>query len=684
MNTWIDALLDKARNFPDKLAFANLDEAGEVDQQLTFAALLERAELLARHLQQHTRPQDRVLLLYAPGLDYVEAFYACMLAGVVAVPLYSPQNERKLELIDAIAADCQAALALSTQLYCERMAERAATRPAGVKQLPWLATDCLREPPAAPWSPPAVGPDDLAYLQYTSGSTSTPKGVMLSHRLTLAHSRELQQLWDTTPDSVLVSWLPHFHDLGQVFSILHPVYLGMRSVLMAPAVFMQRPQRWLQAISDFKASHSAAPDFAYMHCARHVTEADLASLDLSSWRVAVNGAEPVRADSILAFDDRFAVRGATLEMHRPSYGLAEATLVVTAHKSPWGPRIMWFNSEAFSRNEILPCLDTDPKALALVSNGRCADGVEVAIVDPVTRARQGENTLGEIWVSGPAVGLGYWARPQDSSEVFQAAIDGEAQRRYLRTGDLGFLHEGELFIAGRSKDVIIVRGSNHYPQDIELTVERAHPLVREGYTACFSVQENGFDQLIIAAERKRYFADDIDYDEVMRAIQAAVVSRHGIPATEILLLKPGVIAKTTSGKIQRSRCRAEYLEGSLRTVARQRLAPAEPPTAPTAPAPAPAAGALAAPTMQHVIQCSIVNFIKDWVARELKRTPDAAAGESPLSSLGLSSMDMFRLHGDLETFVQKPVPSEWTWEAPSLDALASQLAQHSLCGAPAA
>ncbi len=674
MNTWIEALLDKTRNVPDKLAFASLDETGRIHQQLTFAALMERAQLLARHLQQHTRPQDRVLLLYGPGLDYVEAFYACMLAGVVAVPLYSPQNDRKLELIDSIAADCQAALALSTQPYCERMAARATS---GVGTLPWLATDCLREPPDAPWVPPAAGPDDLAYLQYTSGSTSAPKGVMLSHRVTLSHSAELQHLWDTTPDSVLVSWLPHFHDLGQVFSILHPVYLGMTSILMAPAVFMQRPQLWLRAISDFKASHSAAPDFAYMHCAQHVPEQDLAQLDLSSWRVAVNGAEPVRADSILAFDNRFAACGASLDMHRPSYGLAEATLVVTAHKSPWGPRIIWLDSEAFSRNEIRPCQDTHPKGLALVSNGCSAPGVDVAIVDPATGKRLGENTLGEIWVSGPAIGLGYWGR-QDNAQVFQAAIDGEEPRRYLRTGDLGFVHEKELFIAGRSKDVIIVRGSNHYPQDIEVTVERAHPLIREGYTASFSVQENGFDQLIIAAERKRYYAEETDYEDVVQAIQGAVVARHGIPATEILLLKPGVIAKTTSGKIQRSKCRAEYLEGSLRTVARRRMIAQQPlPAGPqAAPAPPPPAS-----TVQRVLQMSITNFLRDWIERERKLALPPDAGGCPLVSLGLDSLDLFRLHGDLESFVQKPVPSEWVWEAASVDALAMQLASHSLAGA---
>lgn len=675
MNTWIEALLDKTRNVPDKLAFAHLDETGRIHQQLTFAALMERAQLLARHLQQHTRPQDRVLLLYGPGLDYVEAFYACMLAGVVAVPLYSPQNDRKLELIDSIAADCQAALALSTQPHCERMALSAT---AGVKALPWLATDLLREPPAAPWVRPAVGPDDLAYLQYTSGSTSVPKGVMLSHRVTLSHSAQLQHLWDTTPDSVLVSWLPHFHDLGQVFSILQPVYLGMTSILMAPAVFMQRPQLWLRAIGDFKASHSAAPDFAYMHCAQQVPEEDLAPLDLSSWRVAVNGAEPVRADSILAFDNRFAACGASLDMHRPSYGLAEATLVVTAHKSPWGPRIAWFDSEALRRNEIRPCQDTAPQGLALVSNGRSAPGVEVAIVDPATRTRLGENTLGEIWVSGPAIGLGYWGRPQDNAQVFQAAIDGEEPRRYLRTGDLGFLHEEELFIAGRSKDVIIVRGSNHYPQDIEVTVERAHPLIREGYTASFSVQENGLDQLIIAAERKRYFAEKADYEDVVQAIQRAVVARHGIAATEILLLKPGVIAKTTSGKIQRSKCRAEYLEGSLRTVARRRMLAQETP-APrpdAAPAPRPPAS-----TVQHVLQLSITNFVRDWIERERKLALPPSASERPLASLGLDSLGMFRLHGDLESFVQKPVPSEWVWDAASVDALAMQLAQHSLAGA---
>lgn len=677
MNTWIDALKDKATRLPDKLAFASLDEQGHMASQLTYAQLLERATLLARHIQSRCEPADRVLLLYGPGLEYVEAFYACMLAGVVAVPLYSPHNERKFELIQGIADDCVPTLALTTEPYAVRARKSLESASPAMRQLAWLSTDALPDRVGlAPWQPPATQPDDLAYLQYTSGSTSTPKGVMLSHRATLNHCKELAQLWETQEHSLLVSWLPHFHDLGQVFSVLQPVYQGMSSLLMAPASFMQKPLRWLKAISDFKATHSAAPDFAYMHCARSVSAAEIDGLDLSSWKVAVNGAEPVRMDSILAFDDQFAACGATLTMHRPSYGLAEATLVVSAHKSPWGPRIVWFDSQALSHNQIRPCLDTDEHALALVSNGVPAEGVEVAIVQPETRVRQGEDILGEIWIHGPSVGLGYWGRPAQSQQVFGAEmLEDLTHKRYLRTGDLGFFHEGELFIAGRAKDVIIIRGTNHYPQDIELTVEQAHPLIREGYTAAFSVTTDGVEKLIIAAERKRYFQGSVDYGVAMRAIQEAVSRRHGISAGEILVLKPGSISKTTSGKIQRRKCRDEFLSASLQILAQQHMAAAG---VVLAERPKHTPVAQTGNTMQRVVQISVLGWLKDWLEREAQMDPASIEPASSLASHGLSSIDQFRLHTDLESFLQRDVPMEWLWEAQAMDTFAYSVAALSL------
>ncbi len=683
MNTWIDALENRSTTLPDKLAFAYIDCDGKAVAQLSFHDLMRTASELAAHIQVHSKKGDRVLLLYGPGLEYVSAFYACILAGVVAVPLYSPQNERKLELIQSIADNCLPSLALTTAQYAERAARSLDQASPAMRALTWLSTDTLSAAPPTPWQCPDVRPDDLAYLQYTSGSTSTPKGVMLSHRATLNHCMELRQLWDTEEASVLVSWLPHFHDLGQVFSILHPVFQGMTSALLAPATFMQKPLAWLKALTDLKATHSAAPDFAYMHCAQSVSEGDRAMLDLGHWRVAVNGAEPVRADSILAFNDHFAKCGAVLTMHRASYGLAEATLVVTAHRCEQGPRIQWFDGALLSRNRVQPCAESAPAALALVSNGRPVPEVDVAIVEPDIRQRLGEGSLGEIWVSGTSVGLGYWGLEEESQRTFRAKISGQEKgRAYLRTGDLGFMLDGELFVVGRIKDLIIIRGTNHYPQDIELTVERAHPLVRHGYTAAFSVIEQGEERLIIAAERKRYHPDAVDYDAAMRQILAAVSSKHGIAASEILLLKPGSISKTTSGKIQRRKCRDAWLGGELAIVARHQGARASTVQAPVSPPEGamPICPADRQGTMAHVVSASIRTWAVDWLCREQELDRSAIRIGESFASHGVCSADMFKLHCDLEGFLQRNIQAEVLWEAGSIERFSQDVAAECLGG----
>lgn len=677
-NTWIEALTHHAQHRGEKLAFAYIDDKGKVVDHLNFGQLLQQASKLAGHIQSYCSVGERVLLLYPPGLDYVRAFYACMLAGVVAVPLYSPHNRRKLELIQNIAKDCSPSLALTTAKY----AERGATASSEFKTLRWLSTDNIGQLSSHTWLSPELQPDDLAYLQYTSGSTSSPKGVMLSHRVTLNHCTELQQLWDTHTDSVLVSWLPHFHDLGQVFSVLQPVFQGMSSILMSPAVFMQTPHVWLQAITDFGATHSAAPDFAYMHCAQNVSNDNLSTLDLRHWEVAVNGAEPVRNKSILAFHQRFSDYGASLQMHRPSYGLAEATLVVTAHSSSLGPRTVWFDGEKLSRNIVQCCSHENPKALALVSNGYSVPGVAIAVVDPETCQSLGEDMLGEVWVSGGSIGLGYWGKPDEYQPCFAALTRSPTDgRKYLRTGDLGFFHGGELFIAGRAKDLIIIRGSNHYPQDIELTVECCHPLIRGGYTAAFSVTEDGEELLIIAAERKRHFPSDIDYESVLQQIRSAVVSKHGVSANEILILKPGSISKTTSGKIQRKMCRDQWKNSTLKVLASYKQAQSH-----LAPASVVSEKSLdkepvnQATSIQQVVQASVLNRVIDWLCKEHCHERTNIQSMKALASYGVSSMDTFRLHDDLEHFLQCDIRAEYLWEAETIHQLANDIANDYLLG----
>ena len=562
-------LRDRASSAGDAVSHRFLQDGAAETASLTYAELDRRARAAAVVLRQHAAAGDRVLLLYPPGLEFLVGFFGSLYADLIPVPAYPPRPQQIDERVSAIAADARPAVALSTG---ETVSRSAGTITVGGAQgaLPCISVDALPSGAADEWRPAAVDGASIAHLQYTSGSTASPKGVVVTHGNILANLDDMDRGWRHDASSTIVSWLPAFHDMGLVYGLLAPIYAGIPCVLMPPVVFLQRPVRWLQTIHRYRGTHAAAPNFAYDHCARRVKEDDRAALDLSSWRVAVNGAEPVRADTIDRFCAAFAGARFDRRAFAPGFGLAEATLKVTAMQAGEGPRVSSFSGSALERGQAVTAQDGGADARALVACGAPIADTRVAIVDPTTMEPREEGAVGEIWVGGPSVAAGYWQRPVESAQTF-AARTANGDGPFLRTGDLGFMHAGQLYVTGRIKDLVIIRGQNYYPQDIELTVERSGAQARPGAAAAFSIERDGEERLVVAFELERG-VKPADRPAQIDLVRAAIATEHELNASDVVLLRIGAIPKTSSGKIQRRACRSAYLDGTLERLDAERPA----------------------------------------------------------------------------------------------------------------
>jgi amino acid adenylation domain-containing protein/FkbM family methyltransferase/non-ribosomal peptide synthase protein (TIGR01720 family) len=507
-----------------------------------------------------------VLLLYPPGLDYVAAFFGCLYAGAVAVPAYPPRRNRNMLRLESIVKDAQATAALTTTALLNNIAARFDEHP-HIAGLRWLTSDERADGAESLWQRPDISSDTLAFLQYTSGSTSTPKGVMLSHRNLLHNEQLIQRTFQQTEESVIVGWLPLYHDMGLIGNVIQPLFIGAQCVLMSPMTFLQSPVRWLQAITRYKATTSGGPNFAYELCVRKINAEQRASLDLSSWSVAFNGAEPIRHETLEAFSKTFEPCGFRRMAFNPCYGLAEATLLVSGSVNSEQPVLRSLQARALENNRIVDTSSiiesSQPREAdrTIVGCGGALPEVNVLIVDPETLNACPPDRIGEIWVSGPSVARGYWNRPQETAQTFNAFTASTGEGPFLRTGDLGFVRNGQLFVTGRLKDLVIIRGLNYYPQDIELSVERCNPAFRPGCGAAFSVEVAGEERLIVVEEvthRRR-----LDTEALAADICEAVADEHQLQVHAIAFIKPGTIPKTSSGKIQRHACRAAFLDRSL-------------------------------------------------------------------------------------------------------------------------
>ncbi|MBZ4422002.1 non-ribosomal peptide synthetase, partial [Myxococcus sp. RHSTA-1-4] len=663
-----------------------LGESEGEEAALSARELHERAQRIAVALQARGAVGQRVLLLYPPGLDYVAGFFGCLYAGAIAVPAYPPDPvrlERTLPRLRAIIQDAEATVVLTTSGILS-LADFVFEQAPDFRALQWLATDELPAGDERHWRAPDVGPDSLAFLQYTSGSTGTPKGVMLSHANLLHNLGLISHAFQVRDDSVGVIWLPPYHDMGLIGGILTPLFAGFPVALMSPMSFLQRPMRWLEAVSRFRGTVSGGPNFAYELCARRTTPEEIQALDLSAWEVAFTGAEPIRAATLDRFAEVFAPAGFRREAFYPCYGLAEGTLIVTGEEKGRVPRVHLLEDAALSKGRAVRAEPGAAGTRAHVGCGATLQEQRLLVVDPESRVPCAPGHVGEIWVSGQSVARGYWRKPEQSVETFQAVPAGaEDGPKYLRTGDLGLLLEdGQLIVTGRRKDLIILRGRNLYPQDVEAVVERAHKRVRPGGVAAFAMETAGGEALAVVAEVGRELAEAADpsvLEAVADTLRQAIARELEVQPHTLALLPPGSVPKTSSGKIQRFACRAALASGELPVLWRFDAAVSQP-AAPMQPM---QAAPVAAPEAPSAATEELVQALREEVVAVLG--PDAARqdADAPLTLLGMDSLGAADLQGRIEKRLGVRVSAAALLQDLSLKGLAEAIARSGGAGAPA-
>lgn len=558
------ALVDQhALNKREKVAIEFIGQSFGQLSSLTYGELNERATQLARLLMDYEKG-SRAVLLFPPCIEFSVAFLACLKANIIAVPLSLPINRHDEAKLASAIVDCDPTLLLTVKSIAEM--PQCNVLKEGFPQIRWVSVDQYDEVCSnSVLEIPGQNLNDVAFLQYTSGSTGNPKGVEVTHGNITANERMIASAFGTQENDIGVSWLPVYHDMGLIGSLLQSLYIGGTSYLMSPLDFLQRPLRWLQAISDKSANISGGPNFAYDMCVKRVSDEDARKLDLSRWRVAFNGAEPIKASTMRAFTERFSrLSKFSPEAIFPCYGLAEATLLVSGGPRGSGMRTMQVDASALQTHEVRPInISDDPTGSCVVSSGRLAHELNVEIVEVETLKLAAPGRVGEIWIEGPSVARGYWKNPKATAETFGATLAERPNRVFLRTGDLGFINEeNELMVTGRLKDVIIIRGRNHYPQDIERVVEDAHAAVRKGCVAAFVINEN--KGVSVAAEIRSELIDSIDYQAVKSAVRQEITAATGLAVEQITLVPAGKVSKTTSGKIRRKDCHERIVRGTLR------------------------------------------------------------------------------------------------------------------------
>ncbi|MFP6677616.1 MAG: aminotransferase class I/II-fold pyridoxal phosphate-dependent enzyme [Pirellulaceae bacterium] len=538
-----------------------------LELSVTYAELARKAQAIAAELQKAGLSGERVLMLYPAdsSLDFAAGFFGCLFAGCTAVPAFPPRRNRNMGRILAITEDASAAAAF-TVADCFKRIGNMVSEQSSLSKLHWVSTDKVDVEAADTWKDPNLTPEHLAVLQYTSGSTGAPKGVMLSHANLVRNSEYIAHSFNPHNEGVGATWLPLYHDMGLVGGLVFPMFRGLTNVLMSPLAFLSRPVRWFKVITKFGVTVSGGPNFAYDHCSEKIANDELTDIDLSTWDVAFNGAEPVRPNTLKRFAERFAPYGFLANASYPCYGMAETTLLVTGGDNKQTPCIDWFAGDALDAHRVETASSDDFDARQLVSSGRIILDETVLIIDPDTMKRKDPGCIGEIWVQSQCVGQGYWKKPEATEATFGAELADEPEAgKFLRTGDLGFVRDGEFFVTGRLKDLIIVRGVNRYPQDIELTVLESSSRLEPGAQAAFSVDVAGREHLVIVSEVERKRSNQ--WDDVVAAIRRDVTAIHELPPDAVVLVRFGSIPTTSSGKIQRHACREGFLNGDLNVVA---------------------------------------------------------------------------------------------------------------------
>ena len=640
----IDILLERSDNEGEKLAYSFLGDGETQTARLTYQELGEKAKAIAANLQSCCKKGDRALLLYPPGLEFIVAFYGCLLGGIIAVPAYPPRKQGKNSALLSILEDAQPKVILTESSILGNI-----QRKLGDKQKQILATDKIEIEQGNNWVLPQINGETIAFLQYTSGSTGRPKGVIINHENLIHNCEKISTLFEVSTQSKGVIWLPPYHDMGLIGGILEPLYGGFAVSLMSPLNFLQKPIKWLQAISKYRGEISGGPNFAYELCVSKITSQEKETLDLSSWEVAFIGAEPIRVQTLEKFTTAFAGCGFRRETFYPCYGMAEATLFVSGGRKTAPPVIDYLEENS---RKIVGC-------------GQGWLDEKIVIVNPQFLTECEAKEVGEIWVNSASVASGYWNKPEETEQTFKAYLKQHSEP-FLRTGDLGFIKEGELFVTGRLKELIIIRGRNYYPQDIEEIVEKSHPSLQANCSAAFGVEINGEEKLVVVAEVERSQSKNLDVDAAIGSIKKALSEELEIGIYAIQLLRTASIPKTSSGKIKRSACKQGFLEGTLNIVGEWRDEEDTPPTPPLV-----RGGNEELPTEE-----TIKNWLKYRLAKAAKVEIENIDIYQSFDYYGLDSMVAVTITNELAEWLGTELKPTLFWEYPNIEAVAKYLGEN--------
>jgi acyl-CoA synthetase (AMP-forming)/AMP-acid ligase II/acyl carrier protein len=677
VGTLVELLRYRATVQGDRSAYTFLGQNPGAHETWTYAELDERARAVGAWLQARDGRGARVMLLFEEGLDYLAALFGCMYAGALACPCHPPDSnrlQRTLPRLQQIAKDASVRFVLSSSMIQEGAQPHLASIPS-FEQATWLAVDTLDPHLAQGWTDPELQAEDLAYLQYTSGSTSTPKGVMISHHNLIHQLHDFDTGYAHDPDSVMVSWLPATHDLGLVYGRLMPLFIGFRCVFLSPGSFMRRPARWMQAMSEWRGTHSPSPNFGYEVAASKTSPEEVASLDLSCVRVLLNGAEPIRQASEQKFTTLFAAAGLPNTALTHAMGMSEATAkVMTEPIDRYPPKFLHVDAEAYERNEVRILSGPEPGCLTIASCGSTLLDTRCVIADPETFHGLPECHVGELWVHGTTVAQGYWNQPENTAATFHATLqDGDGP--FLRTGDLAFIHEGEIYLAGRLKDVIILRGQNHHPHDLEWAALASHPALRPNCAAAFGQATPEGERLVLVAE---VYPDRLeDPEDVFGAIRGALTDL-GIAPLTLALLEPRALPKTSSGKLQRNLTRTLLAQDALPLLHRWDRPEARP---------SEAASPSWMPNLEEVAPHQRVRLLEDGMMRLaaslLGLDPEDMDPDRPFRELGLDSVTAVELVETVGQQLNQSLSATLLFDHPTIGALATFIAdQYSAAGSP--
>jgi len=662
----VAALLYQAEYKHDSCVFSYMPDGEVISNYYTFGQLDREARRIASMLQD-LPVASRILLLFPQGLEFVAAFYGCLYAGMTAVPAYPPRANQKLHRLSAIVRDSGATLALSTVSWLERFQNQFEGRQfAGLR---WMASD-NKHGDAEQWHGLERDGNDIAFLQYTSGSTGEPKGVRVSYDNIFHNQKLITRSFQHPENANSVCWLPLYHDMGLIGNVIQTVYLGVHNILMSPVSFLQKPYRWLKAIDEYQAATSGGPNFAYDLCVDKVTPDQRDSLDLSCWQLAYNGAEPVRADTLRRFSEHFKTCGFSDSAFFPCYGMAETTIFISGGDRQGGFETVTADKNALSDNRVIAVESGNHNGVQLVSSGHLWDGMDVAIVHPGTNCSCAELEIGEIWVKGDSVARGYENKTKESDRSFNAHIVDLDNGPYLRTGDLGFLQANSLFVTGRLKDLIIVRGKNHYPGDIEITAAASHRALRKYAGAAFQVETRSKIQLVIIQELERKYLREFDSSEIATSVRQAVSAKHEITVDCLVLIKTNSLPKASSGKVQRRLCRSRYLADDLPVLALDRLDEINPQTSEQD-------GAFVAQllTLDPVSRKqSLALYLNNTIQNSIGyRLPDNVTADDNVFDYGVDSVATVDIKSRLEDDLQLELPISLLWNYKTLNALVEYL-----------